>query len=265
MGGLCNRERKGGGLSRRMVACFALLLGCVACAGEPAQGVAAPPGPKTVLVAGDDQLPVFNDAIAGMRNRLLSSGAVGSGDIQLVSALPDGIAAGGVHLATLDNVLETIAAMRPRAGQGCLVFATSHGGKHQGLWLAASQQFLTPRMLDLALQRGCGTAPTVVVVSACFSGIFAQPPMARANRVVLTAARPDRTSFGCGAGREFTVYDACLLGALDAGGTWKGAYYFVRRCVASEEQREGARPSEPQAWFGAEVADKALPIGALPQ
>lgn len=252
------------------MAALALVLGCAACVGVPAQSGAAPPGPKTVLVAGDDGLPVFNDAIAGLRDRLLAHGAVRRADIRLISALPDsipasgGLPASGAGLATLDHVLGAIAAMRPRAGQGCLVFATSHGGKHQGLWLAASQQFLTPRMLDLALQRGCGTAPTVVVISACFSGIFAQPPMARANRVVLTAARPDRTSFGCGAGRDFTVYDACLLAALDAGGTWKDAYGSARLCVAEEERREGAFPSEPQAWFGPGVADLALPLGPGP-
>jgi hypothetical protein len=140
------------------------------------------------------------------------------------------------------------------------VFATSHGGKNEGLWLSASEEFLTPAALDHALLRGCGNAPTEVVVSSCFSGSFAQPPMTRPNRIVLTAARPDRTSFGCRAGRTYTVYDQCLLGALDAGGTWQQAFATVKACVAAEEARDDVTPSEPQAWFGAQVAGLALPV-----
>jgi hypothetical protein len=144
------------------------------------------------------------------------------------------------------------------------VFATSHGGKNEGLWLSASEDFLTPRALDQALLAGCGDAPTAVVISACFSGIFAQPPMTRANRIVLTAARPDRTSFGCHAGRTYTVYDQCLLAAFARSGSWKAAYASIRTCVAAEEEREQVTPSEPQGWFGAEVADLPLPT-ASPQ
>jgi hypothetical protein len=88
--------------------------------------------------------------------------------------------------------------------------------------------------------------------------------MTRANRVVLTAARPDRTSFGCAAGRVYTAYDKCLLDALDAGGTWRTAYAAVQTCVIDEEQRNDAEPSGPQAWFGRAVANLALP-GAPPQ
>jgi hypothetical protein len=102
----------------------------------------------------------------------------------------------------------------------------------------------------------------VVVISACFSGVFAQWPMTRPNRVVLTAARPDRTSFGCAAGRVYTAYDKCLLDALDAGGTWPRAYTSVKACVVAEEKRNDAFPSEPQAWFGSAVANLPLPVRA---
>ena len=150
--------------------------------------------------------------------------------------------------------------MRPGPGQGCFVFATSHGVPNQGLSLALMREVLTPESLDRALVRGCGDAPTAVVVSGCFSGTFARAPMARPNRVVLTAARVDLPSFGCSAGRTYTVYDRCLLDALDAGGTWLQAYSAVRQCVTAAEREGGFAASYPQAWFGTDVTDMPLPV-----
>ncbi len=219
------------------------------------------PGWKAVLVAGDDSLPVFDDAVAGVAARLQERDGVAPEDIQRLSAAPAIVARGGARPASLDNVLDAVASMRPAAGQGCFVFATSHGARGYGLVLTADgREALTPAALDRALARGCGDAPTVVVVSSCFSGIFDRPPMTRANRIVLTAARPDRASFGCGAGRAYTVYDRCLLSAMDASGRWRQAYGSIRRCVASAETEGGFMPSEPQAWFGPAVADTPITL-----
>ena len=198
-----------------------------------------------MLIAGDNSLPVFDNAANAMQAHLHAK----SDDVQRLSA-----AAPGAHAASLGHVLAAVASMRPGPGQSCFVFATSHGGRNEGLYLSATDDFLTPRALDAALVRGCGDAPTVVVVSACFSGSFAQAPMTRANRIVLTAARADRTSFGCQAGRTYTVFDKCLLGSLDTSSAWPAVYGLVRRCVSREEALEGAVASHPQAWFGVQAA-----------
>lgn len=214
---------------------------------------------KAVLIAGDDSLVVFDNATAGLRRRLMDRGVAVS-DIQSLTASK----AGGPRVS-LSAVTDAVAAMRPSVGQACLVFATSHGGQGLGLLLSPGREFLTPQGLDRALAVGCGNAPTVVVVSGCFSGSFAKAPMNRANRVILTAAREDRTSFGCGAGREFTVYDKCLLDAIDALGgrgklaTWAAISDRTRGCVAAEERRVRVVPSEPQSAFGAAVPGMGLP------
>ena len=237
--------------------CAALLL--VAAALLPA-GAQPPPAFKAVLVAGDGSLPVFDNAVGAVGRRLAPGGGAWPGVERLSSSGPR--MAGRSRPATLDRVLGAVAAMHPAPGQGCLVFATSHGVQHEGFYLSLRDEVLTPRALDRALVQGCGAAPTAVVVSSCFSGSFAQPPMNRANRVVLTAARPDRTSFGCQAGRVFTVYDKCLIDALDHEHTWQQAYLSIKGCVGTEERREDAVPSEPQAWFGAAVAGMTLPARA---
>jgi hypothetical protein len=211
---------------------------------------------KVVLVAGDSSLPVFDNAVDGVAARLRERDGVAQGDFQRLSAATGVVAQEGVRSASLDHVLAAVKRMGPGPGQGCFVFATSHGAAHRGLLLTAmGSEVLSPEALDRALAQGCGNAPTVVVVSGCFTGAFAQPPMARANRVVLTAARADRASFGCRAGRTYAVYDRCLLDALDAGGAWPQVYAAVQRCVGDAERRGQFVPSEPQAWFGPAVAD----------
>ena len=212
---------------------------------------------RDVMIAGDGSLPVFDNAVIAIDRRLAQAG----GNIQHLSALRPK-AAGRTAPATLGRILAAVAAMRPAPGQGCLVFATSHGVRHEGLYLSLRDEVLTPTALDRALVQGCGAAPTVVVISSCFSGSFARAPMTRANRVILTAARPDRTSFGCQAGRVFTVYDKCLIDALGSERTWKLAYASITACVGAEERREDVIPSEPQAWFGGAVADMPLPVAA---
>lgn len=220
---------------------------------------------RAVLVAGDDSLPVFDNAAKGVAIWLQRQGAVASGALQRLSTTPAVIGRNGVRSATLEHVLDAIEGMQPDAGEGCFVFATSHGAPHRGLVLAEADEFLNPRALDRALESGCGSAPTVVIISGCFSGNFTRVPMARANRIVLAAARPDRPSFGCGAGRTYTVYDRCLLDALDQGGAWQKAFGLIQRCVAGEERRERFEPSEPQAYFGSEVANLRLPASILPR
>jgi hypothetical protein len=216
-------------------------------------------GYKVVLVAGDDSLNVFDTATRAVRKQLLARQGIVPADITMLSASPRMAAHGAARLATLKNILMAVADMKPGPGQGCLVFATSHGVQDAGMWLAASQGPMSPLALDLALSTGCGEAPTVVVISACFSGVFASPPMTKPNRIVLTAARPDRTSFGCKAGRRYTVYDQCFLRAFAQAGDWRQVYDLTRGCVAEEEAREQVEPSEPQAFFGAEVATLPLP------
>jgi hypothetical protein len=110
----------------------------------------------------------------------------------------------------------------------------------------------------------------VVIISGCYSGDFARGPMARPNRIVLTAARNDRPSFGCGAGRTYTVYDQCLLGALRQSTDWRGTADATEACVTREETAMRETPSGPQRWFGGEVAALGLPqpgpaAGATPR
>ena len=237
----------------RLLARLALLC----CLTTPA--LADGPSPyAAVLVAGSDDLTVFDRAILSMRESLIARREAAD-DIRPFSALGLKIGQTPVPEARLKPVLATIAAMRPVEGQACLVYVTSHGAPGRGLFLAPREEFLTPAALNRALDKGCGEAPTVVIASGCYSGGFARAPMARPNRIILTAARRDRPSFGCGAGFDYTVYDKCLLAALDKAGTWRDAHDQTRACVTRAEKALGFPASGPQASFGAAVGRMAIP------
>jgi peptidase C13-like protein len=210
-----------------------------------------------VLAAGDDAEPVFDNATREMNRRLVAAG-VPPGNINRLSASAAEIA-NGIEPATAENLLRRVADLPARPGDHCLVFLTSHGERGTGVWLARSDRALTPDELARALAHGCADVPTVVIVSACYSGGFAAGKMAKPNRIVLTAARGDRPSFGCQAHRTYNFFDECLLGVLPVSPTWRAVFNEANNCVRRMEKALGVQPSEPQAYVGRAVA--ALKVG----
>ena len=235
-----------------------LLCVCLwACASDPSPpaapitaGPADAKGVVAVLVAGDDSLQVFDNAINYMADTLAAAGVPPS-QIHRLSALPR--RAPETELATQSAVLNRLESIHVPPGGSCLVYMTSHGAYNRGLYLAASDDLLTAAALDHALSQGCGTAPTVVIMSSCFAGQFTFPPMPRPNRIILTAADANRTSFGCGASFRFTYFDECFLGSLGRARTWQEVFGRSVTCVAQRERQIGALPSQPTASFGAEM------------
>jgi hypothetical protein len=240
------------------------MLFVAACTAEsadlPSQEAAAP-GPignsvpagrwRAVLIAGDNNSPAFDNGVEALHDKLAARGVR---DIRILTSDPE--ANPSLTVATAANVSS---ALRRASGEACLAFITSHGDE-RGVALRAANGFVSPAALNTALVAGCGTRPTVVVVSACHSGVFLTEAMRQPNRVVLTAAAADRASFGCGTGDQFTYYDQCLLQQFDAASTWRELAATTRACVQNLERRMGVRPpSQPQVYVGATVSDLKLP------
>ena len=144
--------------------------------------------------------------------------------------------------------------------EGCLFYLTSHGAP-QGV--VVDQSILPPDILAAILDRTCGTRPTIAVISACFSGVFV-PDLSAPNRMVLTAARPDRTSFGCGESNRYPFFDECFLQSTPSAKDFASLAGQVRVCVAEREIKEGIRPpSEPQLFIGPQLRP-VLPLYAFP-
>ncbi len=96
----------------------------------------------------------------------------------------------------------------------------------------------------------------VVVVNACYSGGFV-PKLRGAGTLVLTAARSDRTSFGCGADSDITYFGrAWLAHGLSATPDFIEAFGKAKAEIAGWEKRDALEPSEPQIDVGVGIDSK---------
>lgn len=143
-----------------------------------------------------------------------------------------------------------------QATAGCLVYLTSHGA---ALGVAMSDTLVPIRTIGDLVDESCPDRPTIVIVSACYSGMFI-PVMLAPNRMIITAARGDRTSFGCGEDLKYTFFDQCILETLPKVTTFPALYDKAKECVAAREMAEHvAPPSEPQDYTGAMIGQQ-LPM-----
>jgi hypothetical protein len=137
-----------------------------------------------------------------------------------------------------------------RTHGGCLLYFSSHGAPDG---LVVGDWIVPPRALARLVDRACGARPTIVIVSACFSGVML-PQLKAPNRLILTAARRDRTSFGCGQTDRYPYFDQCVLESWDGASDFPALGRKARSCIAAREKKEHLRPpSEPQLWIGAKI------------
>jgi len=94
----------------------------------------------------------------------------------------------------------------------------------------------------------------VLVVNACFSGGFI-PELKGAGTLVMTAARRDRTSFGCGNESKITFFgDAFLAHALNDTDDFIEAFAQAHKTIGIWEKFELSRASLPQIRIGQGIA-----------
>ena len=149
------------------------------------------------------------------------------------------------------TIATTLWDLSNRTSTGCLAYFTSHGSPDG---IVIGDGLLSPDRMKLMIANACGDRPTIVIVSACYSGVFI-PALAAPNRMVLSAARPDRTSFGCGETERYTFFDTCVLQDLMPAGNFPDFAKLVTACVAARERKENmSPPSEPQLYIGASLA-----------
>lgn len=111
---------------------------------------------------------------------------------------------------------------------------------------------LTGENLRAALD-DAGIRWRVIVISACHSGAFIKP-LRNDRTIVITAARADRSSFGCADDRDVTDFGAAFYrDALPHAATLRSAFLAARAEVARQERQDGRSASDPQAFFGPEM------------
>ena len=215
-----------------------------------------------IMVSGDDSIRNFDNSRDALGELFVAKGLAAENQHHLNSqfsleAKPP------ADQATLQALALSFTQLNIRPEQdACLFYVSSHGKQGDGVYMKRVHDGqLTPAQLNTALNWTCGTAPTVVMVSACYSGQFIQPLRAD-NRIIMTAASAQRPSFGCSEAQEYTFWDGCVIDNFERSSTWENLYTNVKQCIAQKEQQLGYPASQPQAYFGKNMRGLALDFSA---
>jgi hypothetical protein len=96
----------------------------------------------------------------------------------------------------------------------------------------------------------------IIVVSACYSGSFIEP-LKNDNTLIMTAARGDRTSFGCSNENDYTYFgEAYFNQQLRREYSFITAFEKAKAAIAEREKQEELTPSEPQIYVGTAIQSK---------
>ena len=160
---------------------------------------------------------------------------------------------GNATVETLAETLQMQARGMNRDDDILFVILTSHGSP-DGLAVNAGKlaETLKPSSLAEMLER-TGVRYKVVVISACYSGVFI-PRIANADTLVITAADAHHPSFGCEDRAKWTYFgDAFFNIALRRTKNLKEAFLLARAIVSKRELHQRFEPSNPQMAGGANV------------
>lgn len=157
--------------------------------------------------------------------------------------------------SNLESTLDAVVAKMDPKQDILVLYLTTHGSEDHTLLVD-----MDPLPLDQIGARELagilGEHPLknkVVIVNACYSGGFI-PPLREPGTLIITAARADRSSFGCGEQSQLTWFGhAFLVDALNRNGDFAQAFQLARKEVAQWEKRDGYTPSEPQMEIGAGI------------
>ena len=174
-------------------------------------------------------------------------------DRTIVLAGPDGRSA-GLPKGSIRALMMTLASIAEKmdTDEDVLVLYTTSHGLPQGLayhYGNTGYGILSPHRMRDTL-RDLGIKRRILIISACYSGVFV-PFLASPDGAVLTAARSDRTSFGCRAENDWTFYgDALINNALRKPQGIEAAAKEARNAIAGWERAARVTPSQPQTSIG---------------
>lgn len=173
------------------------------------------------------------------------------------SELPSG------SLTSLTLALARVAEVMDKEQDVLVLYTTSHGAPvgiayHDG---DEGYGILNPRRLESLLDE-LGIKHRVLILSACYSGIFVGP-LSGPDTALFTAASSDRTSFGCKSDNDWTFFgDAMINHALRKSQPLDAAADQARMLISDWESQARVIPSNPQVSIGADVATWLAPLEA---
>jgi len=221
-------------------------------------------------VAGDGSQEVFRREVEFVRAQFDRDFATRGRSLALVNSRTTAGSAPMATVTTIREAIKTIAARMDRDNDILFLYLTSHGAKDHEFRLnqnAMSLRGLRPKELAQILAEA-RIRWKVVLVSACYSGGFVEP-LKSESTMVITAARADRTSFGCADENDFTYFGrAFFKEALPASGSFFEAFTRAQALVdkwEKEDKTPEAERSLPQVYSPLPIAEQLKRWWAQPR
>lgn len=193
-----------------------------------------------LAVAGDGRQEVFRREVDFVRDQFDTGFGTAGRSLALVNSRNTLVSAPMATRTSLRESLTRVASLMDKERDILFLFLTSHGSPTHEL-------ALDQRALELAdlpagelatLLRDSGIRWKVVVVSACYSGGFVEP-LRDDNTLIITAARHDRSSFGCSDENDFTFFGRAFFSeALPRSNSFQEAFRRADRLVGEWEEKE---------------------------
>ncbi|HET7671610.1 MAG TPA: C13 family peptidase [Burkholderiales bacterium] len=211
-----------------------------------------------LAVAGDGTQEVFRREVEYVRSQFDGRYGTRGRSIALVNSRHTYGTAPMATVSSLQEALKAIAARMDRDEDILFLFLTSHGTAEHELKLQQNHMALRdlPARELAELLKASGIRWKVIVVSACYSGGFIDA-VKDDSTLVITAARHDRTSFGCADENDFTYFGkAFFKDALPGSRSFEEAFRKAEALLAAREKKElpKEQPSAPQMHSGAGIA-----------
>jgi hypothetical protein len=165
-------------------------------------------------------------------------------------------------IADLRSAVAEVAA-RADGGDDVLFLILSSHGSRAGIAVksGAVTETLSPGEVGAMLD-GAGIGRRVIIVSACYSGVFARA-LADSRTVVITASDADHASFGCRGGNAWTDFGRAFFAqALPRASGLSEAFATARSLIERQEAASNETRSNPQMAGGEAVLarlDRAAP------
>jgi hypothetical protein len=154
--------------------------------------------------------------------------------------------------SNLENALDGLAGVMKTDQDILVVYMTSHGDEDHNLLVDMDplplDQIGAPDLASILKKHPFKWK--VVVVNACYSGGFI-PDLQGPGTLILTAARTDRSSFGCGSDSDITYFGkAWLVDAMNRTDDFVDAFQYAKADIDTWEKKDKLTPSQPQINIG---------------
>lgn len=227
-----------------------------------------------VIFAGDGSQDVFRNE-AEYAQALFEQRFDAKGHVVVLENNPATVATRPLASWTnLQRSLQAIAQKMDPAQDIVLLYLTTHGGSDHVLLVDLDPlplNQIAPEDVADAFKTTPAMRWKVVIVNACYSGGFIDA-LRDDSTLVVTSARSDRTSFGCGTDSDLTWFGkALLVDALNQTTSLPAAFAIAREEVAKREAEDAKTDpellhSEPQIATSASIEARLARWSAgLPQ